>query len=75
MTAENYEHVRGVNNLEVYVNMPSNGPATYFCLFVICISVGNDGGVQMRRVQIAVTQCSRALRLQFVRSRCSEWVV
>lgn len=74
ITAEDDEHIRGVNKLEVCVNMPFNWPLTYFCLFV-SISVGNDGGVQMRRVQIAATRCSRVLRLQFVHSRCSEWVV
>lgn len=73
MTAEDNEHVRGVNKLEVCLNIPFNC-STYFCMFV-SISVGNDGGVQMRQVQIAATQCSRVLRWQFVHSRCSEWVV
>lgn len=74
MTAEDYVHVRGVNKLEICVNMPFTCPSTYCCLFV-SISIGNDGGVQMRRVQIAATLCSRVLRLQFVHSCCSECVV
>lgn len=73
MTAEDYEHVRGVNTLKVCGNMPFNCSA-YFCLFV-SITLANDGGAQMRQVQVAATQCSRVLRLQFVHSRCSEWVV
>lgn len=47
MTAKDYEQVRGVNRLDVCVNTPFSWPSIYFCLFV-SISVGNDGGVQMR---------------------------